>query len=514
MSSSKIYIRVCVNRNTDKIPNKTTDLYYYHNTPIKKDLICDSVSYLYLWDDFNSPLENLPEGIKSINFGDSFNQVVNESNIPKSVRELTFNGEYNKYNVLPFNVKTLYFYDDFDYNIPEHVENLYLYGDKYNQDIKLPSNLNHLTIKSGQNIKNDYIPRNVKSLELLGYNKPLTKSLIPNSITKLKFMFFNQKLKKGDIPNTVEKLDFGLRFNQELELNDIPDSVIELRLSINYNIRLLTGSLPNKLKKLYFGEYFNQELFIDNIPETVTHLYFGNRFNKVINIGVLPQGLTHLEFGKRFNNILSIENLPYGLKHLKLGEEYNKLIESIPDTIEYLFLGGYKKSIKFIPFGVKELVFDKYNMELCVGDIPCSVTHLTFGADYNHPIYKDVLPNSIIYLKFGDGFDRLLFNGSIPNSVKKLVFGRKYNQPIKKNIIPNSVIQLKLGENYDQELFPICIPSIKELICYNIPESFDNDDVLIGVIHYDSDNVKYIKYHTIGLNIYEKEKDNIDRLLF
>jgi len=81
--------------------------------------------------------------------------------------------------------------------------------------------------------------------------------------------------------------------------------------------------------------------------------------------------------------------------------------------------------------------------------IPSNVTHLTFGALFNVPLERCVLP-SVTYLKFGARFNQPIDN-YIPQSVTQLIFGYYFNQPIK-NCIPQSVIHLTFGHHFNQSI--------------------------------------------------------------
>lgn len=82
--------------------------------------------------------------------------------------------------------------------------------------------------------------------------------------------------------------------------------------------------------------------------------------------------------------------------------------------------------------------------------IPNFITHLKFG-DYFDMELGDCIPSSVTNLVFGCDFDKPLGN-SIPSSVTRLVFGACFNQPLGKSI-PLSVTFLKFGHYFNQ---PIC----------------------------------------------------------
>lgn len=102
------------------------------------------------------------------------------------------------------------------------------------------------------------------------------------------------------------------------------------------------------------------------------------------------------------------------------------------------------------------------------GDIPYSVTHLTFGDKFNQPLPKGCIPSSVTHLTFGQEFECQILPGDIPNSVTYLTFGAKFNQLKPRLYIPDSVMHLTFGTNFDS---PVVIPdSVTHLTfgsCFN-----------------------------------------------
>jgi len=122
------------------------------------------------------------------------------------------------------------------------------------------------------------------------------------------------------------------------------------------------------------------------------------------------------------------------------------------------------------------------------GDIPNSVTHLTFGYYFNQELTKGSIPNSVTHLTFGYFFNQVLKEGVIPNSVTYLTFGYYFNQKLN-YIITDNLIELLVSKNYTQTYLKL------------------NKDILIGYIDNES-NILYVKYN-IKLNYsIKKEFDN------
>src|ERR1700722_15408620 len=117
-----------------------------------------------------------------------------------------------------------------------------------------------------------------------------------------------------------------------------------------------------------------------------------------------------IQTNHQFNNYC--KSIIYNNKY-----EYNEIIDKINEG--YIF-----KKICYI-------TYDK--------NIPSSVTHLTFGEEFNQNI-KECIPSSVTYLKFGSNFNQDIKN-CIPSSVTHLTFGEEFNQNIK-DYIPSSVTHL------------------------------------------------------------------------
>ncbi len=93
------------------------------------------------------------------------------------------------------------------------------------------------------------------------------------------------------------------------------------------------------------------------------------------------------------------------------------------------------------------------------GDIPPLTEELYFDADFNDIIRVGVIPDGVIYIKFGDCFNLPLDVGVIPSSVKTLIFGNHFNRLVPKGVIPEGVVTLEFGKNFNVLLERESIPS-------------------------------------------------------
>ena len=129
----------------------------------------------------------------------------------------------------------------------------------------------------------------------------------------------------------------------------------------------------------------------------------------------------------------------------------------------------------------------KDNNKLKEGDIPNSVTHLTFGWQFNQELKEGDIPNSVTHLTFGDNFNQELKEGDIPNSVIHLTFGWKFNQEL--NILPYGLKSLKLYKNNQ--------------ILSNLPVTLEK----LIIENYNKDNYIKLPY---GCVIYDKDENIIN----
>jgi hypothetical protein len=268
--------------------------------PLDTKVIIFGENNKFHFSEFNRPVNNLPNSITHLTFGEQFNQPVGHQgcedincprNLPNSITHLTFGYIFNQ----PVN------------NLPNSITHLTFEGRNFNQpvghqgceDINCPRNL----------------PNSITHL-IFGddFNQPVNK--LPNSITHLTFGYcFNQPV--DNLPNLITHFTFGFYFNQKVGHQECED--------IN-----CPRNLPNSITHLTFGKLFNQP--VDKLPNSITHLTFGDysKFNQLVDY--LPNSITHLTFGYYFNKPL--DNLPLFLQQIKFNtkskEEILSIIKKIP----------------------------------------------------------------------------------------------------------------------------------------------------------------------------------------
>eukprot|EP01132_Coremiostelium_polycephalum_P009207 gene9207-11283_t len=192
-----------------------------------------------------------------------------------------------------------------------------------------------------------------------------------------------------------------------------------------------------------------QQIQLEQLPILIKNLIIISKPDQPqYKLSLIGQGELQYSFNLLATNIdpdrlPSLSKISNVLTHLKFSECFKNPIlfpGFIPQTITHLSLG------------------DLYTHPLKPGVIPKSVTNLTLGRHYNHPLEKDVIPSSVITLSFGDYYTTFIPPGVIPSSVKRLKLGKLFNQPIEIGTIPESVIHLSFGTLFNQTLKKGTIP--------------------------------------------------------
>ncbi|AZL89944.1 F-box and FNIP repeat-containing protein [Megavirus baoshan] len=106
----------------------------------------------------------------------------------------------------------------------------------------------------------------------------------------------------------------------------------------------------------------------------------------------------------------------------------NSRLYSLINNVWFNGIYNYRL-IKGLPY-INRFKYIKYKTVSI--NIPDSVTHLTFGNNFNQDV-KDCIPVSVTHLKFGHNFDQNVKN-CIPNSVIYLTLKREFYERNKKKI--------------------------------------------------------------------------------
>ena len=187
------------------------------NQPLGNSLAnCTALTHIFFGYLFNQPLGNSLDNctkLTHIHFCCEFNQQL--TNSLDNCTVLTHINFGHKFN---------YPLCDFLYNHPLLVH-LGL-GYYFNQKVNLPLKLRSLSLNSNNGNLTDYLPNNIKELELEQY--------------------FDLEL--DNLPSSIKKITFDKISKYNQELNCLPTQLSILQLPSDYNKQIL--SIPNALKKL------------------------------------------------------------------------------------------------------------------------------------------------------------------------------------------------------------------------------------------------------------------------
>eukprot|EP01133_Synstelium_polycarpum_P015372 gene15372-18234_t len=95
------------------------------------------------------------------------------------------------------------------------------------------------------------------------------------------------------------------------------------------------------------------------------------------------------------------------------------------------------------------------------------LTALRMNGDYNQPILKDQLPQSLTTLEFGSSFDQAIAPDTLPQSLSTIIFGQDYKQPLQPGSLPQSLTNLSFGACYNQQLVVGSLPKSLESLSFD-----------------------------------------------
>ncbi|KAF2078546.1 hypothetical protein CYY_000170 [Polysphondylium violaceum] len=259
--------------------------------------------------------------IKSITFGEWFNQALPIGSIPESVEKVIFSRE-SQFNQQLFRFENVTFLDlGFKFNLPL-------------RKFMFPKTLKYLYLSEcfNQPIKRNMLPKTLHSLYFgLKFNQPIQRDVLPRYLKVLSFGDeFKQKLSPGTIPNSVEQLSFGV--NSILYPRSIPSSVRKLILKNPISTQTLIECVPNSVTELIIQEHKNEwtesvELEAKHLPQSLTILCIDHPKQTIYNIDHLPPTVTSLSLC----NHLFKSKIPPSIIDLQLNGNFNKPIKHIID---------------------------------------------------------------------------------------------------------------------------------------------------------------------------------------
>ncbi|KAN0004325.1 hypothetical protein ACTFIZ_010469 [Dictyostelium cf. discoideum] len=179
------------------------------------------------------------KSIKSIKLSDSFDQVLDDRTLPKTLIFLEFGWTFNQYLKIG--------------------------------DLDGLSKLR--VLKFG-----------------VSFNNQIQCNVLPNSIEKITFgSSFNQPILVNSLPRNLKILKFGSSFNQQilpsssLSSESLPN-LLKLKFDSSFNQPILPSSLSNSITRLEFrSTHFNQQLSISSLPKNLKYLgIFINNYSTII----------------------------------------------------------------------------------------------------------------------------------------------------------------------------------------------------------------------------------------
>ena len=456
-----------------------------HNVTITK-LIFD--------EDFNQPLDNLPNTITHLSFSkySKFNYPLD--NLPNSITYLEFGSHFNH----PLN--------------------------------NLPNTITHLTIGSKFNHPLNNLPNTITHLSFSKYSKfnQLVDNL-PKSLTHLEFGYhFNQSI--NNLSNTITHLTFNsapqnrndINFNHKYE-------ILLVRMASIGNFTILKKFI-NLSKNIGIAKYIVENKYIWDLSLTTLIINKGDwyAYNIYQNYGCPKIN------NKNFINLTNVD-IPEYLKESKLYDVINiygsidipkeffkkkLIIKCDNDLINYIQILNYW-IIKRIPIKIYNYVFNNkkdidmeklnktFGKNYLINEIQMIINHVNkfeidsdgihieFDGEFNHPV--DKLPNTITHLTIGEHDSK--FNqelGKLPNSITHFIFNDSYGNESKFNKkiynLPENLWYLEYtGYNF----------KIREYCELNINIDDDNNkiyDCYISIIDFDNKFINNLLNYLKGLN--------------
>ena len=258
---------------------------------------------IFFPSEFNGFVPKLPSGILKIVFGNNFNYIINQTNLPDSLEYLRFGGLFNQIvDDLPLSLTSLQFGSDFNQSVQNLPPNLKIlrFGTDFNQNIdNLPCGLK--IIFFGQKFNNS-----VDSL--------------PESLIWIKFSYeFNQSV--NNLPVNLLYVEFGCKFNQSI------------------------CSLPNSIKKLIFSNSSEYNIIHEKLPSRLEYLKLPRnylKYNRDIDEYLLPE-----QIPTTLKKIISC-NYYYHDENQKYWEKMKQLFPDLDISIEQNWTGKIVTRYKHI----------------------------------------------------------------------------------------------------------------------------------------------------------------------
>ncbi|KAK5574850.1 hypothetical protein RB653_010104 [Dictyostelium firmibasis] len=493
--------------------------------------IKESLTSLVLGESFNQPIDfQQLVNLKTLVFGNFFNQALKPTQLPKSLTYLEFGHAYNQkipYGVLPTSLETLKLGPSFNKMIfskqskRKRSSSLFF---KLLPSFKTECDENKCKSKKKHNHQqqpnhqeeeenDDKTLKNLKVLELGEYFNGKLKSLgkLPNSLESIRFGgIFNQKLSNMSKLTSLKSLRFGRLFNQNID--SLPPFLTSISFSFHFNSEIKESSIPPTLKKIVFGYMYNRPIgFLKST--NVESITFGHNFDQPFvcektNQSLLPESLTYLDLREstRFDQPFDKPNsLPPKLKSLHLFKRYkrNMVAKFLPPTLENFVVSITESNPHYLDqnLPISKIIF-KTNLVIVKSDQK-KPQGLPFSIKSSTPILK--IEFDYFYLSAFNLF-------KIPETVEQVSFNFLFDvSTLKQTVFPRKLKSLHLtymGEReliLDRHSLPHTITSLyinnikpTSIKILSLPNS-------INEIYCKYSNVKFINY-CLNHNLYNMLK--------
>ncbi|EFA75808.1 hypothetical protein PPL_10863 [Heterostelium album PN500] len=374
----------------------------------------------------------LPKSIKSLKFNGDFNEPLVKGLLPNSLEVLEFSGPIKQEippGVLPDGLRTL---------ILKHYEHEIRAG-------VLPNGLRKLILENYEyEIRPGVLPNSLRKLTLEPYNYEIPPGLLPNGLQRIYLIGYQYELQQGVLPSSIKNL-FLASYDDPLNehLNYSIDSTtldenVEGRSCLPISWLLAISSLPNlQSLDIYYPK--------DSRHDTT-----------IFNLNYLPPNLETLEISLHGKDRVLRGAIPTSLKIIRLGDCQFNIDEIFPETQQYhLEVLDYENSgILPIPSNVSIDIL-KVSGESSESTISLPSRVRSFKLNMEYLGLKEMITD------FG-GDD----NTDQTCSLRKLRLPKFIDGlPIFK--LPNTIESLDIGRNYLNDIVHLIPPTLNTLVFTN-----------------------------------------------
>jgi len=209
-------------------------------------LITPEITELYITNNFNEPLDNLPTHLTKIVFDTSYEYEHKLEFLPESLEYLSCNHMCTLEEIrnFPNSLKKLKLSMNTDYDTDKNIlpPNV------------LPPNLICLTLSNSKLVKGS-LPLTLKHLNLTpSYFYKIEKGVLHEGLTHLYFVDSPFVNITGILPSTLTHL--SLEHYDEDIVEPLPPNLVELSLGVDYTSEIKEEFLPQTLKKLKISDEY------------------------------------------------------------------------------------------------------------------------------------------------------------------------------------------------------------------------------------------------------------------